>query len=128
MSDNTRQIIAELNSLGYQTSVFDSPYGRVVSFPYVVDSGPHRGTECTLGLSLYGAELYPEHAPHWIHVTPPLDDGKGGATHSYTDGDGRPWLALSRPPDDIWDALPTKTMYAYMHEHVRRFWANYGTA
>ena len=123
MSDNTHQIVAELDSLGYETSVFDSPYGRVVCFPYTIDVGPHKRTPCTLGLSLYGAEHYPEHPPHWIHITPPIDDGKGGAVYRY-EHDGSPWIALSRPPEDLWDTLPTKSMYAYMYEHVRRFWAN----
>ena len=124
MSDNSHRIVAELTSLGYETSVFDSPFGRVVSFPYTVDIGPHKDTECTLGLSLYGAEHYPEHPPHWIHISPPIDDQKGGAVQMY-EHNNRQWIALSRPPDDLWDKLRTKTMAAFMHEHVRRFWANH---
>lgn len=76
-----------------------------------------------LGISFHGAEHYPEYPPHWIHVSPPIDDGMGGAVHRYQDEEGRDWIALSRPPTDLWDLLPTKSMYAFMNEHVRRFWA-----
>ena len=124
MSDSVRRIRGELESLGYCTSEFDSPYGRVICFPYTVDTGPQEGRNYILGFSLHGAEYYPEYPPHWIHLSPPFDDGKGGVKRQYCDSENREWIALSRPPNDIWDRLPTKNMYAYMNEHVRRFWGH----
>lgn len=121
MSDNIEQVQAELESLGYETSVSASPQGTVVSFLYTVETGSHKGRQVTLGLSL-GDGQYPEYPPHWIHLTPPIDDGKGGTTAAYQDASGREWIAMSRPPGDIWDRLPTKHMYSYLNEHLRRFW------
>lgn len=122
MSQSLQTIVSELESLGFTPRLSASPCGTVISFLYTVETGTHRGKEFTVGLSLQGSEQYPEYPPHWIHVTPPLDDGKGGAVNHYRDPTGRPWIALSRPPGPLWDALPTKHMYAYLNEHLRRFW------
>lgn len=122
MSENIDRIQAELESLGYQTSLFDSPQGRVVSFPYTVETGSHKGQRVILGISMQGHEPYPEYPPHWIHLTPPIDDGKGGSVATYRDANEREWFAMSRPPGDMWDQLPTKHMNAYLSEHLRRFW------
>ena len=121
MPSSIERVQGELESLGYRTSVFDSQQGRVVSFDYAIEVGSHKGALVTVGLS-FQDEGYPEYPPHWIHVTPPLDDGKGGSTVTYTDTAGRAWLAMSRPPGDIWDRLPTKHMGAYVSEHLRRIW------
>ena len=67
-------------------------------------------------------EGYPEYPPHWIHVSPPLDDQKGGVVENHTDSQGRMWLAMSRPPGDLWDRLPTKHMSSFISEHLRRIW------
>ena len=67
-------------------------------------------------------EGYPDYPPHWIHVTPPLDDGRGGTTQEHTDAQGRSWLAMSRPPGPVWDDLPTKHMSAFIREHLRKIW------
>ena len=123
MSDNITQIKAELDSLGYDTSMSDSPYGTVVSFLYTVEVGSHKGQQMRLGISMHGSQRYPEYPPHWIHVTPPIDDGKGGAVKKYHEN-GREWVALSRPPGDMWDELPTKHMGPYLSEHLRHFWNN----
>ena len=122
MSDNIKQIKRELESLGYETGLSNSPHGEVVSFPYIVETGSHKGKQVTLGISMQGSEPYPEYPPHWIHVLPPIDDGKGGAVEKYCDGSGREWVALSRHPGDIWDQLPMKHMRVYISEHLRRFW------
>ncbi len=123
MSDNIERIRAELESLGCKTSTFDSPsHGRVVSFSYRVESGSHKKRVKTIGISFQGDERYPEYPPHWIHVTPPIDDGKGGVVNRYSDDHGREWIAMSRPPGDVWDQLRTKNMEYYISEHLRRFW------
>ena len=122
MSDNINQIKRELESLGYETGLFNSRYGAVVSFPYIVEMGSYEGKQVMLGISMQGSEPYPEYPPHWIHVSPPIDDGKGGAVKKYCDENGREWAALSRPPGDIWDQLPVKHMQVYISEHLRRFW------
>ena len=75
----------------------------------------------TVGLS-FQEEGYPEYPPHWIHVTPPLRDGRGSTEEPYTDQQGRAWLAMSRPPGEVWDRLPTKHMTAFMNEHLRKIW------
>ena len=122
MPDNIDRIKSELEALGYETCLSDSPHGEVVYFTYIVETGSWKGKPLTLGISMQGNESYPEYPPHWIHLTPPIDDGKGGAVEKYFDVKGREWVALSRPPGEIWDQLPTKHMHAYLNEHLRRFW------
>lgn len=122
MPNNIDLIRRELESLGYETSSLESPQGEVVAFLYTIESGSLRGEQVHLGVSMQGSEMYPEYPPHWIHLTPPVDDGKGGSVISYTDSNGQTWGALSRPPGEIWDQLPTKHMFSYLNEHLRRFW------
>ena len=122
MSNNINRIKDELESLGYETCLSNSPQGEVVSFLYTVETGSRKGKQVTLGISMQGSEPYPEYPPHWIHLTPPIDDGKGGAVRRYPDANGREWVALSRPPGEIWDQLSTKHVQAYLDDHLRRFW------
>lgn len=122
MSSNVKRIQWELDALGYTTTLRESPRGQVVSFEYDVEVGTHKGSTFVVGLSFQGDEGYPEYPPHWIHVTPPIDDGKGGAVETYS-ADGREWTAMSRPPGALWDDLPTKHMYNYMMDHFRRLWS-----
>ena len=124
MSDNIDRIKTELESLGYETCLFDSPHGKTVSFDYMVETGSRRGEHVRIGISMQGEERYPEYPPHWIHVSPPIYDGKGGSVQSYSDISGREWIAMSRPPGDLWDKLPTKHMHAYLNEYMRCFWNN----
>ena len=123
-SESIRTIRTELEALGYATHEFTTAkHGSVVCFQYPIDVGSRQGDTVTLGLSMHGAGLYPEYPPHWIHVTPPINDQRGGAIHSYVDGDGNKWIAMSRPPGDLWDELPTKHIAVFLSEHIRRFWA-----
>ena len=122
MFDNIKQIKRELESLGYETCLSNSPHGEVVTFLYTVETGSHKDQQVTIGISMQGSELYPEHPPHWIHVSPPIDDGKAGTVVKYFDGDGREWVALSRPLGEFWDQLPTKHMHAYLNGYLHRFW------
>ena len=92
-----------------------------MSFDYEIETGSHMGTTVVIGVSFQEAD-YPNYPPHWIHVTPPIDDGRGGAVETYSDEQGRVWLAMSRPPGDLWDQLPTKHMRAFVREHLRRIW------
>ena len=124
MYSNIDKIKAELESLGYRTFTFDSPLGETVSFPYKVEVGSHKGERVMLAISMQGAEQYPEYPPHWIHLSPPIDDHKGGSVQTYFDTNGREWIAMSRPPAEVWDRLPTKHMSAYLNEHLRLFWNN----
>ena len=121
MSESIDRVQRELESLGYLTSLLDSPHGRVVSFDYIIETGSRKGTTIEIGIS-FQEEGYPEYPPHWIHVRPLDDDGKGGVTQKYFDSQGLEWIAMSRPPGDIWDQLPTKHMRAYINEHLRRIW------
>lgn len=122
MPNSFEKISAELKALGYQPYEFDGPSGRVVAFPYKIEAGSRKGEEVHLGVS-FQEEGYPEYPPHWVHVSPRIDDGKGGVVQSYEEG-GREWLAMSRPPGDIWDSMPTKHMWAYLSDHVRRIWSD----
>ena len=122
MEDNIERIRGELESLGFAAEVTDSPKGKVVAFDYEVDVGPHQGTTVRVGLSMQGKEPYPEYPPHWVHLSPPLDDGRGGVVEQYADHCGRVWSVLSRPPGRLWDRLLTKHISGYISDHLRRFW------
>ena len=124
MSDNILCIQAELESLGYKIFLHDGPHGEVVAFEYKIEVGPHAGKMVTLGISMQGNEAYPEYPPHWIHVAPEFNDGKGGAVEVYSDKDGKQWISMSRAPGTLWDELSTKHMTYYLNEHLRRFWNN----
>ena len=123
MPDAISQIQTELDSLGYTTSVFDGPNGAVVSFRYTIETGSHRGKRVTIGVSFQETN-YPEYPPHWIHISPPINDGRGGSIQSYDSADGKKWLAMSRPPGAMWDRLPTKHMEVFISEHLRKIWLN----
>ena len=124
MPDNILRIQAELESLGYKTFLHDSPQGKVVAFDYKVEVGSHSGKKVKLGISMHGNEAYPEHPPHWIHVAPEFNDGKGGSIEAYSDKDGKQWIVMSRIPGQLWDELPTKHMTYYISEHLRSIWNN----
>ena len=122
-SESIRKIRAELDALGYNTEIVHDARGPVVCFEYTIDVGSRRGQTVKLGLSMHEDGLYPEYPPHWIHVSPPINDHRGGAVQSYADPNGNDWLAMSRPPGELWDELPTKHMDYFISEHIRRFWA-----
>lgn len=126
MPSSFERVKAELEALGYETIVFDSPFGGpVIAFPYKIETGTYKGKEVRVGVS-FQEEGYPEYPPHWVHVSPPIHDGKtGGSESKYPHPkDGSPWLAMSRPPGGIWDRLPTKTMKEYVSVHLRRIWSD----
>ena len=122
MTDNIDKISAELRELGFSTTISESPRGPLVSFEYRVDVGSFEGKPVLIGLSMQGKEMYPEYPPHWLHLSPPIDDRRGGVVEQYTDPSGRSWTALSRPPGVIWDRLLTKHISGYLSDHLRRFW------
>ena len=122
MSASIERVKGELIALGYETECFLSSQGPVVAFKYEIEAGSHKGELITVGLS-FQEEGYPEYPPHWIHVTPPLDDGRGGSIQHYHEPPGREWLAMSRPPGPKWDRLATKTIHAFISEHLRCIWA-----
>ena len=94
---------------------------ELITFDYVIETGSLRGQSVTIGIYPQDGN-FPEHPPHWVHVTPPIDDGRGGSTARYRDSQDREWLILSRPPEDIWDQLPEKHMRYYISEHLGRIW------
>ena len=121
MADDISQVRKELEELGHPTSVRDSPQGKVVEFDYKVDVGPRKGERFKVGVSFQEGG-YPEYPPHWIHVSPPVEDGIRGVVKQYTTDDGREWVAMSRPPKGYWDRLTEKNMKNFVNEHLRRFW------
>ena len=48
MSTSIDRVQAELEGLGYRTTVFDTPRMPVVSFDYVIEAGSHKGTQVRL--------------------------------------------------------------------------------
>lgn len=121
MSDSIQRIRGELAELGYAPVVFESPKGTAVSFRYTMPTGSHANRTVNIAVSAPDGE-YPEYPPHWVHISPPIDDGRGGTLKRYTDSQGQEWLAMSRPPADIWDRLRTKHMRSYINDHLRRIW------
>lgn len=118
------KIESELKGLGYSPFYIDTPQGKAVIVAYHVLTGKYKGKQIFLGFS-FQEERYPEYPPHWIHISPPYDDQKGGTTQTYihldNKGEKRNWLALSRPPKDFWDELPTKHIKHYLYYHIPRF-------
>ena len=114
---------AELEACGLDTYVVDGAKVEVVAFRYKPANGRYAGQTFDIGLSLQEAD-YPEFAPHWIHVTPPIEERHGRAGMNYDDTRGRQWVAFSRPPADFWDSLPLekKNMTTFLSLHIRRFW------
>ena len=123
MSKDVEKIRADLEDLGYDTAVRGSGQGTVVEFDYKVDTGTRRGELFRIGISMHKG-VYPEYPPHWIHVSPPVSDGLPGGVQPYQTDDGRQWVAMSRPPSDLWDGLPKKDMKNYLEGHMRRFWSH----
>ena len=123
MSDDTECMQRQLERLGYSTAIRNSPQGKVVEFDYQVENGKCRGRLFRVGVSMQEAG-FPEYPPHWIHVSPPVNDGLGGSVQQYRDEEGREWTALSRPPGELWEQLPTKDMERYIDHHIRRFWSH----
>ncbi len=119
-----KRIESELRSLGYSPFYIETPQGRAVAIDYIIQTGKYQGQKAKFGFS-FQEEGYPEYPPHWIHISPPYDDQKGGTTQPYTYPDNRgiphEWLALSRPPQDFWDQLPTKHIKHYLDYHLFRF-------
>ena len=123
MSKDVEKIQAELNDLGYDTAVRGSGQGTVVEFDYRVETGTRRGELFRIGISMHKG-VYPEYPPHWIHVSPLVSDGQPGGVRHYQTDDGWQWIAMSRPPSDLWDRLPNKDMKNYLEGHMRRFWSH----
>lgn len=123
MSEDIRCIQAELEGLGYITATRDSGQGTVVEFDYHVETGSKSGKQFRIGVSMQKTG-YPEYPPHWIHVSPPVDDGLKGSMKQYSTEDGREWVTMSRPPGDLWDQLANnKHMRHYLDHHLRKFWS-----
>lgn len=132
MSGGIEHIRLELESMGYAPVIENhgANYPNVVVIEYEVQNGRFCGKQpYRLGISMQGAEMWPEYPPHFIHLHPVIDAPRdGGGIHekysiSGEDGKGYDWVVFSRLPGAFWDNLPTKSMRGYM-EHIRRFWAN----
>ena len=121
MNSALQQVQAELHECGFPTYVVEGVNDEIVAFAYEIPTGRYRGKHVDVGLSMQEVN-YPEYPPHWIHVTPRIEDRHGRPGKEYTDSRGRQWVAFSRPPSDFWDRAPTKHMSVFLHEHLRRFW------
>ena len=115
------KIKADLEALGY-CPVIDTMNGKeTVIIDYPIPTGTYQGKNVCLGFSFGGDVLFPEHPPHWIHISPPYSDQEEGGGDVYSTADGREWRMLSRPPKDFWDSLPAKSTKSYMDIHIQRF-------
>ena len=126
MSTDIDRVAQELKELGYSPWQTTWAEGTMIVIDYVVEVGSRAGQRVSLGISFQG-EGYPEYPPHWILVSPPISDGQtGGSDRTFTDDHGRSWLAMSRPPSDLWDQLcpEQQNMRTYLHRHVRRIWSD----
>ena len=54
-------------------------------------------------------------------MSPPVSDGQANS-QEYQTANGQKWIAMSRPPKEMWDRLPCKDMGNYLKEHMRKFW------
>ena len=115
MSESARRVQEELEFLGYETQTFNSGMGVVVAFGYTIETGSHKGTPVLVGVS-FQEEGYPDYPPHWIHVSPPIPDGRGGSTQNY-ESSGCPWLAMSRPPGSPLGPIADEA-YARLHQRA----------
>ena len=121
MNEAMQRIKRELDECSLTTYIVEGVADDIIAFNYVVPTGRYRGKNVDIGLSMQEAN-YPEYPPHWIHVTPKIEDGRGRPGKEFTDSSGRVWVAFSRPPSDFWDRAPTKHMSVYLQQHLRRFW------
>lgn len=119
MDQNIAQMQAELEEAGYETRLLQTPHGQAVTFEYRMENGSHTGEIVRIGIS--GPEgPYPEYPPHWVHISPPIGDGK--SAHAQYQVEGQNWLPLSRPPKDFWDQRKERNMAVYISDHLRRLW------
>lgn len=121
MNPGLIRVRRELEDCGLSTYIVDGVSDEIVAFNYRVRAGRHRGKDVDIGLSMQETH-YPEYPPHWIHVTPVIEDRQGLPGRLFTDADGRNWVSFSRPPSDFWDNIPTKHMSVYLRDHLGRFW------
>lgn len=121
MSPALEKIRQELSDCGMDTYVVSGAPVETVAFTYEPRKGRYAGRSFDVGFSLQEVD-YPEFPPHWIHVTPPIEERHGHPGMDYRDAQGRHWVAFSRPPADFWDNLPKKNMANYLTLHLRRFW------
>lgn len=121
MNEALWHVKCELEECGLTTYTVEGVNDEIVAFKYEVPTGRYKGKIVDIGLSMQEVN-YPEYPPHWIHVTPKIEDRRGAPGKEFTDASGRNWVAFSRPPSDFWDNAPTKHMSVYLQDHLRRFW------
>ena len=119
MSEGLDLMEQELSCEGYETRRLNTPDGQMVVFDYVIETGSHKNRQVQVGAG--PGDGYPQYPPHWVVVSPPLDDGNGGVVNKHTI-DGVEWLSMSRPPQDIWDSAVRRDMKTYLSDHLRRIW------
>ena len=101
--------------------------GHLCLFKYIVPSGSLKKKEINIGIEL-PINDYPRLPPHFIHFKKPEFSSeeiqKMGAIHQEYENEGTNWIALSRPPQEIWDYLnhSKKNLYTFFNSHLRRFW------
>ena len=103
--------------------------GHLCIFQYTIPCGSLKTTKITIGVEL-PINDYPRLPPHFIHLkTEKFNQetiNKMGIIHQKYKIKEENWIALSRPPQDIWDGLPQskKTLATFFTSHLYTFWRN----
>ncbi len=101
--------------------------GHLCIFGYVIPCGFLEKKKITIGIE-FPVKDYPRLPPHFIHLKreefSDREIGKIGKIHEEYEHSGERWIALSRPPQDIWDELDSskKNLYTFFESHLRRLW------
>ena len=103
--------------------------GYLCIFKYAIPCGSMKKKNITIGIEL-PLDDYPRLPPHFIHLKKEEfkeeEKQKMGQIHESYEHNGESWIALSRPPEDIWDELDIskKNLYTFFESHLRRFWGS----
>ena len=85
--DTATLIRSELENLGYQTKIVESTQGTTIAFRYTLELGSRKGETVWVGVNPQDGQ-FPEFPPHWLHVSPPINDQRGSSCTAYEDNEG----------------------------------------
>ena len=108
MNAGLLKVRQELEECGLPTYIVTGVPDQIIAFTYNVPAGRYRGQTFHIGLSMQEVD-YPEYPPHWIHVSPKMEDRQGAPGREFIDSEGRHWVSFSRPPSDSWDLRSHQT-------------------
>ena len=101
--------------------------GYVALFNFKIPCGPLKDKKIIMGIEIPSND-FPRLPPHFIHFKKEDFESETikqiGDIHQEYEYEGEKWMALSRPPQDIWDDLDIsqKNLKAFFYTHLQRFW------